>query len=141
MLVIIKISNPNVCLSFNIEATPTVIPEELYACPGESVTYSCVLWQRVGHRWLVDFTNPSISNVQQTVLESVEQNQTFTVTTNRGDVFSFVVLSLYPFTSMMTTIATTDLNGASVTCEGLTVQKESDTSLFHTITEIAGRYE
>ena len=104
-----------VCLIDSPKVTPTAVS----VCPGETVTFTCVVPQGSQKlRWNVDFNNPSLPDIgrERLFMMSNEVGDIFNAMSYM-ELFNFTLTSKSPFTSTMVTRADAQLNDAAVTCD------------------------
>ena len=97
-------------------------PEVVYSCPGERVTFSCVVTTGSELFWEVDYVYLSDSSKQR-FLASDQPGRTIYLLNSEGHVFEFTLVSTSPLTSNATTIMVSELNGTLVYCEDATSAK------------------
>ena len=106
-------------MKLHITGSPALIPNIVYSCPGETVTFSCSSVMNYGERlwWSVNYSDPHWSDVTRQRISSTEQ-QDHTHINNAGHKFLFTLESnnSNSLTSSAVTNITHNMNGTLVTC-------------------------
>ena len=113
--------------------TATLSAGRTYSCPGTKVIFTCVVNTTV-LSWDITFlsSHDDINRVSFFISDSIGRQ--FSPRTSQGMVYTFNLTSKSPFTSTMTTIASTDLPGATISCrDGFTSSAHVDTLVVETM--------
>ena len=101
-----------------VAGLPTLTPKVTYSCPGERVTFTCVVTSGDRLYWEVDYFDPSFSDVsKQRYLEKDKKGDPMMVTNNVGHTFVFNLTSNSPLTSTASTTVSHQLSETQVHCE------------------------
>ena len=114
------------CTVIMIVGSATIRANTAYSCPGTEVVFTCVVNTTV-LSW--DIYSLSGDNVNRVVFYPSDSiGRQLSSRTSQGTVYTFNLTSKSPLTSTMTTIASTDLSGATISCrDGITGSFHIDT--------------
>ena len=84
-----------------------------YNCPGTEVVFTCVVDSST-LSWNIDFLRSS--DIDRVAYFSSDPVGHILSVSSRGQLYQFNLTSKSPFTSTMTTIASADLSGATLSC-------------------------
>ena len=86
-----------------------------HSCPGDEVVFTCVVNTTV-LSWDIEFfgSRDNIDRVHFDINDFIGRQ--FNVRTSQGPVYIFNLTSKSPLTSTMTTISSTDISGATISC-------------------------
>ena len=111
-----------------IVGSATIRANRAYSCPGTEVVFTCVVNTTV-LSWDIYFLNgDNFNRVSFYSSDSIGRYRQLSSHTSQGTVYTFNLTSKSPLTSTMTTIASTDLSGAMISCrDGITGSFHMDT--------------
>ena len=102
-------------------------------CTGSEIHFTCTT-NRTELQWEIDFSRGSETSgiIERYFSSDMITGSRRDITTNRATTYSFTLISRSPLNSTMTTNASSDLNGAMVTCQdGFTKAALQDTIILH----------
>lgn len=136
IIAVVVLTLANIFINFILLlVAPILNPSDVHGCPEQMVNFTCTILGGTTLRWRVDFTNPSLPEIQRSFLEKHNIGRTFVVPNTEGFDFRFVLISREPIVSTMTTNIVQNLYGASVSCENLH-SLQFDTSRIHNLNGI-----
>ena len=96
--------------------TTTLSADRAYSCPGAEVKFTCVVNTTV-LSWDIDFLG-SRDDINRVLFDTSDfTGRQLNIHTTQGTVYTFNRTSKSPLTCTMTTIASTDLSGATISCQ------------------------
>ena len=112
----------------------TITVDRAYSCPGTEVVFMCVVNTTV-LSWDIDFLNsPSIDRIAY-FPDDLIGTQLHAAACGLETRYSFNLTSKSPLTSTMTTIVSTDLYGATISCQdGFASSAYTDTFMVEIVT-------
>ena len=100
-----------------IVGSATIRANRAYSCPGTEVVFTCVVNTTVLSWDIYFLSGDNINRVEFSPSDSVGRHRQLSPHTRQGTVYTFNLTSKSPLTSTMTTIASTDLSGATISCQ------------------------
>ena len=115
-----------------IIASPNLNPEVVYSCPGEIVTFTCMVTNGDRLSWEVDIIDSSQSDINRRRFSTDDHpGHEISARTNQGHKFLFTLISISPLTSNATTTMASYLGGTKVHCRNAAMARA--TSVIHVI--------
>ena len=121
--------------SLNFVGSTLLTPTADYSCPGERVTFNCVVTNGHYLYWEVEFSDPQLANIgRQRFLTSNPVGMLKPIGYASGHTFEFNLTSnsLGALTSTASTIAEKRLEGTRVSCQDFNSQLRN-TSVIHIV--------
>ena len=115
-----------------IIASPNLNPEVVYSCPGEIVTFTCMVTSGDRLSWKVDIIDSKQSDISWKRFSTDNHlGHEILARTNQGHEFLFTLISISTFTSTATTTIASYLRGTMVHCRNAAMAQA--TSVIHVI--------
>ena len=100
-----------------IVGSATIRANRAYSCPGTEVVFTCVVNTTV-LSWNIYFlSGDNINRLSFSLSDSIGRHGQLSPPTSQRTVYTFSLTSKSLLTSTMTTIASTDLSGATISCQ------------------------
>ena len=107
----------SVLYTIMIVGSATIRADRAYSCPGMEVVFTCVVNTTVLSWDIYFLSGDNINRVEFSPSDSIGRHRQLSPRTSQGTVYTFNLASKSPLTSIMTTIASTDLSGATISCQ------------------------